>query len=423
MPRVNRSEIFADNEVQVFHCISRCVRRTMLCGVDRRTRRDFSHRKEWIRERLEFLAGAFGIEVLSFAVMSNHMHVVLRTRPDVVRGWSDEEVALRWWRLCPGRRDEDGRPSDPTEPELHQLLNDTVGMAERRRRLSSVSWFLKLLTERIAKRGNLEEKVTGHFWEGRAKIQPLLDETAIAACMAYVDLNPIRAGVASTPEASDYTSVQARILDRSDAMGAVSPCAASVNSVSGVDEPSAVDSAVVADNSPERTVVAGDGAETGRIGCDRDSGGSAVVSEIARRRVEGSVTSEPQVTETSLTVSREDGRRSGWLAPIELARSAAEETTGMPAARRASHRGCLSMTLDQYLSLLDWTGRQIRQDKTGSIPQECAPILERLSCSSESWLDLVKHFRKRFRTEAGLASTLAPTRNRRLPHSAAVNPA
>ncbi len=262
MPRVNRSEIFADNEVQVFHCISRCVRRTMLCGVDRRTRRDFSHRKEWIRERLEFLAGAFGIEVLAFAVMSNHMHVVVRTRPDVVRGWSDEEVALRWWRLCPGRRDEDGRPSDPTEPELHQLLNDTAGMAERRRRLSNVSWFLKLLTEKIAKRGNLEEKVTGHFWEGRAKIQPLLDETAIAACMAYVDLNPIRAGVASTPEASDYTSVQARILDRSEAMGAASPCAASVDPVSGVDEPCAVNSSVVSDESPERTVVAGDGAET-----------------------------------------------------------------------------------------------------------------------------------------------------------------
>ena len=395
----------------------------MLCGVDRRTRRDFSHRKEWIRERLEFLAGVVGIEVLSFAVMSNHMHTVLRTRPDVVRGWSDEEVALRWWRLCPGRRDDDGKPSEPTEAELNPLLNDTAGMAERRRRLSNVSWFLKLLTEKIAKRGNLEEKVTGHFWEGRAKIQPLLDETAIAACMAYVDLNPIRAGVASTPETSDYTSVQGRILDRSETMGTVRPCAAPVAAGCGPDEPCAGNSSVVIDEPPEQTVVAGDGAENRRIGGYRNSGGTAVVSEIASRRDECSVTSEPLVTEASITVSREEGRRSGWLAPIELARSAAEEATGMPAARRASHRGCLSMTLDQYLSLLDWTRRQIRQDKSGSIPQECAPILERLSCSGESWLDLVKHFRKRFRTEAGLASTVAPTRSRRLPRSAAVNPA
>jgi len=42
-------------------------------------------------------------------------------------------------------------------------------------------------------------------------------------------------------------------------------------------------------------------------------------------------------------------------------------------------KGCLSMTRDQYLKLLDWTGRQIRIDKTGRIPDECAPILERLN--------------------------------------------
>ena len=64
------------------------------------------------------------------------------------------------------------------------------------------------------------------------------------------------------------------------------------------------------------------------------------------------------------------------------------------------------MTLDQYLKLLDWTGRQLRKDKAGRIPSEFAPILERLDCSAESWLDLVKNFRKRFRTEAGRAASL-----------------
>ena len=63
----------------------------------------------------------------------------------------------------------------------------------------------------------------------------------------------------------------------------------------------------------------------------------------------------------------------------------------------------MSMTLDQYLKLLDWTGRQIRKDKVGVIPAECAPILERLDCSAETWVDFVKNFRKRFRNEAGLA--------------------
>ena len=69
--------------------------------------------------------------------------------------------------------------------------------------------------------------------------------------------------------------------------------------------------------------------------------------------------------------------------------------------RRADKKGCLPMSLDGYLELLDRTGRQFRTDQGGSIPVECAPILDRLDCSEESWFDLVQDFRKRFRHEAG----------------------
>ena len=58
------------------------------------------------------------------------------------------------------------------------------------------------------------------------------------------------------------------------------------------------------------------------------------------------------------------------------------------------------MTRDQYLKLLDWTGRQIR--KAGRIPDECAAIRERLECNAKTWLDFVKNFRKRFRSAAAL---------------------
>ena len=71
------------------------------------------------------------------------------------------------------------------------------------------------------------------------------------------------------------------------------------------------------------------------------------------------------------------------------------------------------MTLDQYLKLLDWTGRQLRKDKAGIIPAEFDSILERLDCSAESWLDLVQNFRKRFRTEAGLANSMQSARSAR----------
>ncbi len=214
MPRVKRTEICAADEVQAFHLINRCVRRTFLCGKDRRSGRDYSHRKEWIRERLEELAGIFALDILGFAVLSNHLHVVVRTRPDIVKAWSDDEVALRWWRLFPQRRNENGTPAEPTEFDLNAIRNDTSGLKEKRRRLKDISWFMRCLAEPIARRGNKDDQVSGRFWEGRFRAQILLDETAIAACIAYVDLNPVRAGIAATPETSDFTSVKERIEDR-----------------------------------------------------------------------------------------------------------------------------------------------------------------------------------------------------------------
>ena len=223
MPRVKRTEICAQDEVQAFHLINRCVRRTYLCGKDRKSGKDYSHRKQWIRDRLEELAGIFGIDVLGFAVMSNHLHVIVRTRPDVVQEWSDDEITLRWWMLFPQRRNEDHSPAEPTEFELNAIRSDKAGLKEKRKRLADISWFMRCLAEPIARRGNKDDEVTGRFWEGRFKAQALLDETALASCMAYVDLNPIRAGIAATPETSDFTSVQERIADR-QAAGEVITC-------------------------------------------------------------------------------------------------------------------------------------------------------------------------------------------------------
>ena len=301
------------------------------------TGKDYSHRKEWIRSRLEELAGIFALDVMSFAVLSNHLHVVVRTRPDVVKSWSDEEVALRWWRLFPQRRDGNGKAAEPQESELKHILNDASGLKEKRR-LCDISWFMRWLAEPIARRGNFEDKVFGRFWEGRFRAQPLLDETAIVACMAYVDLNPIRAGIAATPETSDFTSVKERIKDR-----------ASAAEVSTAD------------------------AQDHRI---------------------------------------EHGENAGWLAPIPLEvkrKKVREKET----SRRAGNKDCLPMSLDDYLKLLDWTGRQLRTDKRGAIPAACSPILDRLDCSEETWFDLVKNFSKRFRHEAGSVLSVRVFRSKR----------
>lgn len=211
MARLARADLVDPAEVAVFHCFHRCVRRSFLCGDDPYTGQNYDYRKVWLEERLKLLASAFGIDLVGFAIMSNHFHVILRSRPDVVATWSDTQVARRWLRLCPIRRSKDGAPSEPTEPELDTIRRCPERLAEIRRRLSDISWWMRMTAEPVARRANREDEVTGRFWEGRYKCIKLCDEAALLACLVYVDLNPIRAGVALTPETSDYTSLQRRI--------------------------------------------------------------------------------------------------------------------------------------------------------------------------------------------------------------------
>ncbi len=211
MARHNRSEIFDPDRVSVMHCINRAVRRAMLCGIDKFSGKSYEHRRDWIKDRLIFLAKFYGIDVLGYAIMGNHLHCILRNRPDVVETWTDDEVARRIWFLFPRRKDQDGAPCDPTQFELNMLTSSKKMLAQYRSRLSDISWLMRQVAEHVAVRANREDQCTGRFWEGRFKSQPLLDEAAMLACSAYVDLNPVRAAIAETPEASDFTSVQDRI--------------------------------------------------------------------------------------------------------------------------------------------------------------------------------------------------------------------
>ena len=221
MPAYARREIVPSDEVGVYHCTARCVRRAFLCGVDPLTGNDYEHRKDWIDQRLEKLASVFAIDICGYAIMSNHLHLVLRARPDLVKNWSDDEIALCWKRLYPPRDPRTGRPTEPAECDLNMIVSDPARVALLRGRLSSLSWFMRCLCEPIARRANREDDCTGRFWQGRFGSQALLDEAAILACSVYVDLNPIRAGVRETPEESEHTSAFARIrsLPRASAVG------------------------------------------------------------------------------------------------------------------------------------------------------------------------------------------------------------
>jgi len=162
---------------------------------------------------LEELCRHFAVEVFSYAIMSNHLHVVLRIRPDWADGWSDEAVGERWCRVFRGKAAiQAGRPYDETKLAL--LLKDPQKLALCRKRLSDLSWFMRCTNEWLARRANGEDKCTGRFWEGRFKCQRLMDEAAVLACMAYVDLNPVRARMADGLADSEFTSVYDRVVSR-----------------------------------------------------------------------------------------------------------------------------------------------------------------------------------------------------------------
>ncbi len=206
-----RREIFDPDEIGVYHCVSRCVRRAFLCGEDALTKKSYEHRRNWIRVRLKYLVEIFAIEVVAYAVMSNHLHCVIRNRPDLAKDWDAKKVAERWRKLFPLRRDKNGAPEKPSKEEIAAIAMDENKVELYRSRLSDISWFNRCMNENIARRANAEDECTGRFWEGRFKCQRVFEIGAILACSVYVDLNPIRAGIAQTPEKSDFTSVQDRI--------------------------------------------------------------------------------------------------------------------------------------------------------------------------------------------------------------------
>jgi len=192
-----------------YHCVSRCVRKAFLCGMDCDTQTSYEHRRGWIEEELLNQAQIFAIDIAAYAVMSNHYHVVLHIDKEKAEQWSFDEVIDRWHTLYKGNALSQRYLIDPkfTEAELAKLSEFVENWRER---LMDISWFMRRINEKIARQANLEDGCKGHFWESRFKSQALLDEKALAACLAYVDLNPVRAKMAKTPEQSEYTSIKSR---------------------------------------------------------------------------------------------------------------------------------------------------------------------------------------------------------------------
>ena len=292
-----------------YHCVSRCVRRAFLCGQDAQSGQSYEHRRGWIEEKIQTLGQIFAIDIAAYAVMSNHYHLVLHIDHAGATHWSRQEVIEHWHQLFSGHLLSQRflRGDVLRKAELMKL--DAL-VDEWRKRLMNISWFMRVLNEGIARQANQEDDCTGRFWEGRFKSQALLDESALASCMAYVDLNAIRAAMAETPETSEHTSIKQRI-----------------------------EKALQTDQPHD-------------------------------------INQQP----TSLL-------------PF----------VGYP---RADMPKGLPFRLNDYLELVDWTGRILREDKRGAIPDNLPPILGRLNIDPQHWGYLAKHFESPFKGLVGSAYKL-----------------
>lgn len=358
-----RSEIFRPGEQAIVHVMNRCVRKCFLLGKDKRSGRDFGYRREMFERELRKATCGFAIDMLSFALMDNHFHLILRSRPDVVGQWTDTDVVLQWHKLCPIFKDKDGFPlKDPDKEALANVLEDTARVAIWRERLSDISWFMKLLSQKMAKWCNAEDGTGGHFWEGRFKAVLLLDERALLTCSMYVDLNRIKAELSKSLEESDYTSIQRRLQALVIQTSMRSVLAEQVN---GSQAPSSTVTSVVIDD---------------------QASDSAYI---------------PEASEESGPLP------DAHLAPVQIDEK--HDPIGphlSSTGTRCSDKGFLPITQEQYIELLRWTADQLRHSHNGRKFDDSPPTLAALEIEPDTWCKLVTQFTDMFFVVAGMPESI-----------------
>jgi hypothetical protein len=363
--RQARSRQFDPQSPPWIHAISRCVRRAFLCGDG------YDHRKSWIERRLGILARCCAVDVGAYAIMSNHIHLVLRPVPERAARLDEVAVARAWWHL---RHDVDpatgcdryGTAQVPPQTQIDALAADPTFVSTWRQRLGTLSWFMKELKEPLARRANREDDCTGTFWEGRFKSIPLLDLPAIVACMAYVDLNPIRAQLASSLETSDFTSVKARVLAHGHgdqaATAAKTTDAARTSSDSAISYQSASPDDLTATTSGRRPAALAP---------------SATMSPTGR---------SPE---------------HAWLLPVQQI------------LRTYDDPGDPGISLPAYLRLVEATGRLMRADKRGAIAADARSVLDLIDIDPDVWLATVAKPKGLRGSALGRAAALATEAARR----------
>ena len=170
-----RSQQISLLDTPFYHICSRTVRKAFLCGVDSETGVSYEHRRTWIEKRIFQLAQVFAIDICAYAVMHNHLHLVLHVDSEQVKTWTTDEVLNRWHQLFKGTLLTQKYQNKQSLDKFQLAMVESTAEIYKQR-LIDISWFMRSLNEPIAREANREDNCTGHFWEGRFKSQALLDE-------------------------------------------------------------------------------------------------------------------------------------------------------------------------------------------------------------------------------------------------------
>jgi hypothetical protein len=152
--------MISPDDITIAHITTQTAQQMYLLGEDSGTGENFSHRKDWIIDIMAHQSLFMAIDILRFAIMDNHVHFLLRTRPDIVRGWSDQEVARNYLQLCPRynrRRKVDGKwvyeAREPRQCDIDEIVNDKNKLKKIRQKLSSLSFWMQLLKQKVGTLG------------------------------------------------------------------------------------------------------------------------------------------------------------------------------------------------------------------------------------------------------------------------------
>jgi len=162
---VARKHLIDLQSTPYYHVMNRCVRRAFLCGKDYYSGQCCEHRRQWILDDVKTLSDVYAIDICTYAIMSNHYHLVLRVNREEACAWSTREVVSRWCQLY----------SEPPVAQRYLELETlspselyTVNELARtwRERLYDISWFMRRLNQSIARQANAEDQCRERFWGG-----------------------------------------------------------------------------------------------------------------------------------------------------------------------------------------------------------------------------------------------------------------